>query len=147
LARAFDARDDVLLAVAPFRVDGSDAAARMLARPPAIRQVEVDITDRPEMPRPSAALGAVQRAIHLGRRAARAERLGQPIPAAHRWRPCTRVWPFAGDLARAEQADVQTICSVPADGHRNEVERGGHFAAVEQPAPFVEVRAFFHLVR
>jgi hypothetical protein len=37
--------------------------------------------------------------------------------------------------------------SVPANRHWNEVERGGHFAAFEQPAPFVEVRAFFHLVR
>jgi len=30
----------------------------------------------------------------------------------------------------------------------NELDRGGHFAAMEQPATFVdEVRAFFRLVR
>ncbi|HEX6422331.1 MAG TPA: hypothetical protein VFZ79_02570 [Acidimicrobiales bacterium] len=103
-ARAFDPDDGTLLAAGPLRRDGRDAVARLLVPPRAIGRVEVDITDRPEMPRPSAALAAVGRAIHLGGVAARAERLGDRRSAARRWRQCARAWLGAGDLTRADQA-------------------------------------------
>ena len=103
-ARGFDPDDGTLLALGPLRGDGRDAVAHMLVPPWAIGRVEVDITDRPEMPRPSAALAAVGRAIHLGGVAARAERLGDRRSAARRWRQCARAWLAAGDLTRADQA-------------------------------------------
>jgi hypothetical protein len=103
-ARAFDATDDTLLALAPFRGDGHDAVAYLLVAPDAMRQIEVDVTDRPEMPRPSPALALVQRAIHLGALAAQAERLTDVRLAAHRWRQCARNWLAAGDSVRADQA-------------------------------------------
>ncbi|MGH9249922.1 MAG: hypothetical protein ACRD0W_10455 [Acidimicrobiales bacterium] len=103
-ARAFVAGNDRLLSVAPFRVDAGDAVARLLVPPDAIRRLEVDVTDRPEMPRPSPALAATQRAIHLGRSAAQAERLGELTNATLRWRQCARQWARAGDDDRAEAA-------------------------------------------
>jgi hypothetical protein len=103
-ARAFPAGDDSLLAVAPFRADADDAVARLLVPPDAIRRLEVDVTDRPELPRPSPALAATQRAIHLGRSAAQAERVGDMTDATLRWRQCARQWARAGDDDRAEAA-------------------------------------------
>jgi hypothetical protein len=103
-ARAFLAGDGGLVAVAPFRADLGDAIARLLVPPDAIRRLEVDVTDRPEMPRPSPALAATQRAIHLGRSAAQAERLGDRANATLRWRQCARQWARAGDDDRAEAA-------------------------------------------
>ena len=103
-ARAFDRDDGTLLALGPLRRDGRDAVANLLVPPRAIARVEVDVTDRPEMPRPSAALAAVGRAIHLGGVAARAERLGDRRTAARRWRQCARAWLGAGDPTRADQA-------------------------------------------
>lgn len=114
-ARAFDPDDGTLLAVGPLRRDGRDAVARLLVPPRAIGRVEVDITDRPEMPRPSAALAAVGRAIHLGGVAARAERLGDRRSAARRWRQCARAWLGAGDLTRADQA-LAYAAQVNGDG-------------------------------
>jgi hypothetical protein len=103
-ARAFHAGDGSLLAVAPFRADMGDATARLLVPPDAIRCLEVDLTDRPEMPRPSPALVSMQRAIHLGRLAAQAERLRDLASANLRWRQCARQWARAGDDERAEAA-------------------------------------------
>jgi hypothetical protein len=103
-ARAFVAGNDSLLSVAPFRADAGDAVARLLVPPDAIRRLEVDVTDRPEMPRPSPALAATQHAIHLGRSAAQAERLGELTNATLRWRQCARQWARAGDDDRAEAA-------------------------------------------
>jgi hypothetical protein len=103
-ARAFPAGDDSLLAVVPFRADVGDAVARLLVPPDTIRRLEVDVTDRPEMPRPSPALAATQRAIHLGRSAVQAERLGDLTSATLRWRQCARQWVRAGDDDRAEAA-------------------------------------------
>ncbi len=114
-ARAFDARDDTLLALAPFLAGGGDAIAHLIVAPEAIRQLEVDVTDRPEMPRPSPALAAVQRAIHLGMIAARAERLGSSRQAADRWRHCARAWGSAGDRARAEQARTYADHALTSD--------------------------------
>jgi hypothetical protein len=62
------------------------------------------VTDRPELPRPSLALAATQRAIHLGRSAAQADRLGDVANATLRWRQCARQWARAGDDERAEAA-------------------------------------------
>jgi hypothetical protein len=103
-ARAFHARDDVLLAVAQFRRDGPDVWARLLVPPHHAPHLEVDVTDRPELPRPSATLRAVQRATYLGRLAARAERLSRPEQAARQWRRCAREWKRAGDRSRAYRA-------------------------------------------
>ncbi|HET9611769.1 MAG TPA: hypothetical protein VFP06_19305 [Acidimicrobiales bacterium] len=114
-ARAFDPDDGTLLAVGPLRRDGRDAVARLLVPRRAVGRVEVDITDRPEMPRPSAALAAVGRAIHLGGVAARAERLGDRRSAARRWRQCARAWLGAGDLTRADQA-LAYAAQVNGDG-------------------------------
>jgi hypothetical protein len=102
--RAFRAADDCLIAVVPFRRDGDDAVARLLVPPDPADRLEIDITDRPEMPRPSATLAAAQRAIHAGRAAARAERLGRPREAADWWVRCAEQWDAAGDAARAGQA-------------------------------------------
>ncbi|HEX6418049.1 MAG TPA: hypothetical protein VFZ77_06120, partial [Acidimicrobiales bacterium] len=103
-ARAFDVADGTLLGVAPLRRDGRDAVASLLVPASAMGRVEVDVTDRPEMPRPSAALAAVGRAIHLGAVAARAERVGDRRTAVRRWRQCARAWRSAGDQARCAQA-------------------------------------------
>ncbi|MBN2621814.1 MAG: hypothetical protein JXA83_00540, partial [Acidimicrobiales bacterium] len=103
-ARAFDAADDTIVGLAPFRRRGRDAIARMIVPADAMRRLEVDVTDRAEMPRPSPALAGVQRAIHLGVTAARAERLGDLRHAAHRWRQCARTWDGVGDPVRGEQA-------------------------------------------
>ena len=91
-ARAFDADDDddTLAGIAPFVRDPSvaaDAVARVLVPPAAgghtRRRVEVDVTDRPEMPRPSPALSVVERARYQG-----ARRLG-PSGSAIASRPGT----------------------------------------------------------
>jgi hypothetical protein len=103
-ARAFHASDDVLLAVAQFRRDGPDVRARLVVPPNHAPRLEVDVTDRPELPRPSATLRAVQRATYLGRLAARAERLGRPEEATRHWRECAREWMRAGDRSRAYRA-------------------------------------------
>jgi hypothetical protein len=103
-ARAFHRRDGGLLAVAPVRADLGDATARLLVPPDAIRRLEVDVTDRPEMPRASPALAFMQRAIHLGRLAAQAERLRDLASANLRWRQSARHWARAGDDKRAEAA-------------------------------------------
>lgn len=103
-ARTFHSGDGSLLAVAPLRADVGDAVARLLVPPEAIHRLEVDVTDRPELPRPSPALGATQRAIHVGRFAAQAERLGDVASAAQRWRQSARLWSQAGDDERAEMA-------------------------------------------
>lgn len=103
-ARVFDAADDTMVGLAPFRRDGRDAVARLIVPADAIRRLEVDVTDRAEMPRPSPALAGVQRAIHLGVTAARSERRGDLRQAAHRWRQCARTWDGVGDPVRGEQA-------------------------------------------
>lgn len=118
-ARAFRANDDVLLAVAPLRRQGPDAIARLLV-PNAMKRLEVDVTDRPELPRPSAALSAVQRAIYHGGLAARAERLGSPTQAAEHWRRCAGGWLSAGDRARVQQASLcaRAVRAGPRPPHR-----------------------------
>jgi hypothetical protein len=103
-ARAFHRRDGSLLAVAAFRADLGDATARLLVPPDAIHLLEVDVTDQPELPRPSPALASMQRAIYLGRLAAQAERLRDVASASLRWRQCARQWARAGDDERAEEA-------------------------------------------
>jgi hypothetical protein len=103
-ARTFHAGDGGLLAVAPFRADVGDAVARLLVPPDAIHRLEVDVTDRPELPRRSRALAAMERAIHVGRFAAQAGRLGDPASATQRWRQCARLWSESGDHERAELA-------------------------------------------
>lgn len=109
-ARVFDARDDTLIGLAPFKRDPASAAdtvARLIVPPdggPHGRRFEVDVTDRPEMPRPSPTLAAVERARHQGARAARAERLGDRPQARHRWLTCARLWAAAGEPVRAGQA-------------------------------------------
>lgn len=105
-ARAFRAHDDVLIALAPLRRDDRDAVGRLLVPTEATEHVEVDVTDRPELPRPSATLSAAQRAIYRGSLAARAERLGSPTHAADHWRQCAHGWLTGGDRSRAEQAYV-----------------------------------------
>ncbi|MGH9227952.1 MAG: hypothetical protein ACRD07_04320 [Acidimicrobiales bacterium] len=119
-ARAFLAGDGSLLAVAPFRADMGDATARLLVPPDAIRRLEVDVTDRPEMPRPSPALASMQRAIHRGRLAAQAERLRDLASANLRWRQCARQWARAGDDERAEVARAfgERRAESPASGDR-----------------------------
>ncbi len=110
-ARAFDAADDTLIGLAPFGRDpevATDAVARLLVPSDSgrhgQRRFEVDVTDRPEMPRPSPTLAVVERARHHGAVAARADRLGDRVQARHRWLTCARSWAAAGDPVRAEQA-------------------------------------------
>jgi hypothetical protein len=103
-ARAFAADDDSLVGLAPLRREGADAVGRVLVPPHLAGRLEVDITDRAELPRPSPVLAAVSRAVHLGATAARAERLGDDAQAARCWRQCERAWRAAGDPTRAGQA-------------------------------------------
>ncbi|MDD9371196.1 MAG: hypothetical protein PV358_13840, partial [Acidimicrobiales bacterium] len=117
-ARAFDADDDTLVGIAPFVRDSSvaaDAVARVLVPPAAgghsRRRIEVDVTDRPEMPRPSPALSLVERARYQGTRAARAERLGDRVQARYRWSRCARLWEAAGDQRRAAQAGARAVAA------------------------------------
>jgi hypothetical protein len=117
-ARAFLAGDGSLLAVAPLRANARDAAARLLVPPNAIGRLEVDVTDQPELPRPSPALAAVQRAIHLGRAAAQAQRLGDSTTANLRWRQCARHWHRAGDHKRAELAHAFGAEAARSPGRR-----------------------------
>lgn len=103
-ARAFAADDDTLVGLAPLRREGPDAVGRVLVPPDLAGGLEVDVTDRAELPRPSPVLTAVARALHLGATAARAERLGDDPQAARRWQQSERAWRAAGDPARAGQA-------------------------------------------
>jgi len=103
-ARAFDGADDTPVALAPFRSDGDDAVAELLVPPQAVRRVEVDIVGDHGQPRPSPLLAVMDQAIHVGRNAARLERLGRYEDAAQRWRRCARLWDRVGDDVRARQA-------------------------------------------
>lgn len=103
-ARAF-AADGVIVAAAPFRAAATDAVARLLVPPAAVPGVEIDVTDRPGEPRPSAIARSVVAAVGTGQAAARAERLGDAGAAADRWRRCAAAWRTAGDDTRAARAD------------------------------------------
>jgi hypothetical protein len=127
-ARTFHADDGSLLAVAPFRADAGDAVSRLLVPPAAIRRLEVDVTDRPELPRPSRALSTTQRAIHVGRFAAQAERLGDLASATQRWRQCARLWSQTGDQERAELALAfgdRATAALRSSAHRPAPTQGG----------------------
>lgn len=116
-ARAFDAADDTLVAVGPVRRAGRDAVAHVIVPRAAMRRIEVDITDRPELPRPSPALAAVERAISLGVVAAQAERLGEAERATRRWQQCARAWDAVGDAVRGDQARAYArLATSPAPG-------------------------------
>lgn len=122
-ARAFDADDDTLVGIAPFVREPSsllDAVARVLVPHDATglagRRVEIDVTDRPEMPRPSPTLALVDRARYQGTRAARAERLGDSAQARYRWSTCARLWGAAGDLERASDARSRAAGHGPSVG-------------------------------
>ncbi|HZA00602.1 MAG TPA: hypothetical protein VE575_17715, partial [Acidimicrobiales bacterium] len=101
-ARVFG--DGVLVALAPLGTDGGDAVARLVVPPDTRTRLDVDVTDRPELPRPSPTLAATQRAMHVGRAAAQAERLGDRASALLRWRQCARYWARARDPGRVEAA-------------------------------------------
>lgn len=103
-ARAFDAADDTLVGVGPVRRAGRDAVAHLLVPRAAMGRIEVDVTDRPELPRPSPALAVVERAISLGVVAAQADRLGEAERATRRWQQCGRAWDAVGDAVRGDQA-------------------------------------------
>jgi hypothetical protein len=117
-ARAFHAPDDCLVAVAPFLSVGGNAVARLLVPPGTAERLEVDLTDRPEMPRPSPSLAAAQLAIHAGRMASQAERLGRLGDAAAWWRTCAQHWDVAGDADRARQARTYAGAARPRDFDR-----------------------------
>ncbi len=103
-ARAFDAADDTVVGMGPVRRAGRDAVAHVIVPPVAASRIEVDVTDRPEMPRPSPALAVVERAISRGAAAAQAERLGETERAALRWQQCARAWDAVGDPVRGDRA-------------------------------------------
>lgn len=112
-AQAVDTVERTIVAMAPLGAggaggasgaEGADAVAVLLVPPLSIPHLAVDVTDRPGTPRPSPALAAVTRAVHLGAVAARAARLGDRAAAERRWRQCARAWQAAGDGTRADQA-------------------------------------------
>jgi hypothetical protein len=72
------------------------------------------------MPRPSPALAAAQLAIHAGRMAARAERLGRLDDAAAWWRTCAQHWDVARDADRTRQARTYARQARPRDFDRAE---------------------------
>ena len=91
--------DGVLLAVAPLRRIDDDEVARLLVPPEWLRNIEVDITDTPGIPRPGSLVRTVTEAIAAGRQAARAERLGRRREAEQAWTTCADHWIAAGDPA------------------------------------------------
>jgi hypothetical protein len=120
-ARAFDAADDTVVGMGPVRRAGRDAVAHIIVPPVATRRIEVDVTDRPEMPRPSPALAVVERAISRGVSAAQAERRGEMERAASCWQQCARAWDAVGDPVRGDQARayaVQAASSAPGSSGR-----------------------------
>jgi hypothetical protein len=108
-ARAFDAADDTVVGMGPVRRAGRDAVAHIIVPPVATSRIEVDVTDRPEMPRPSPALAVVERAISRGAAAAQAERLAETERAARRWQQCARAWDAVGDPVRGDQARAYAV--------------------------------------
>lgn len=95
--------DGTTVALAPVVDAGRDAVARLLVPPLVVEGIEVDLTAEPGSPRPSPRLRAAERALLLGRAAARAGRLGLPVTAS-RWAACAAAWSEAGDEARAGKA-------------------------------------------
>lgn len=96
----------VLLAMAPFhRSSYRTAQARVLVPvdlPP--DAIALDVTLEPEAGWRSPALHAVERAVDLGRRACRAERMGDRPDAWESWHDCAEEWDRAGDVDRSQQA-------------------------------------------
>jgi hypothetical protein len=136
-ARAFDAADDTVVGMGPVRRAGRDAVAHIIVPPVATRRIEVDVTDRPEMPRPSPALAVVERAISLGAAAAQAERLGETERAARRWQQCAGAWDAVGDTVRGDQArayGVQAASSAPGSSDRRVGPLLSDLAGRGQPA-------------
>jgi hypothetical protein len=113
-ARVVRRSDGLLLALAPFRgaelhggeADGpeAEAKARLLVPGHDSRELLVDLTVDPGAPAPSAARLGFEAALAAGRRAARAQRLGQRGTAIAGWRECAQAWSAVGDDRRAEMA-------------------------------------------
>jgi hypothetical protein len=102
-ARALRA-DGAVVAAAPFRSDGDQLVGRLLVPPADLGAVEVDITARPGEPRDSARLRAFTRAVHAGRRAARAERLDRSQATREGWAEAANEFRVAGDHQRERLA-------------------------------------------
>jgi hypothetical protein len=133
-ARAFDAADDTVVGMGPVRRAGHDAVAHIIVPPVATRPLEVDVTDRPEMPRSSPALAVVERAICLGAAAAQAERLGETERAARRWQQCARAWDAVGDAVRGDQARAYAASSASGSSARGVGPLLSDLAARGRPA-------------
>jgi hypothetical protein len=101
-ARAFDS-DGTLVALAPFREDRRYGRALLLVPPPR-GHPDIDVTAEPAMARPSSAFEAVERAITVGRRAARCDRTGDRVGSSREWSTCAEEWEHAGDEIRARLA-------------------------------------------
>lgn len=104
-ARSFDV-DGTIVAAAPLLADDHDSGrgdvvARLLVPPSKLREATFDITDRPSEPRVSSVARSTVEAIAHGRRAARAERLGDRKEAYSRWGRSADTWRTAGDDERA----------------------------------------------
>jgi hypothetical protein len=119
-ARVLRRADGLLLALAPFRAAGpgrADARARLLVPDEASDGLLVDLTVDPGSPAPSADLLGFGAALAAGRRAARAQRLGQRGTAIAGWRECAQAWSAVGDDRRAamaaEYAELVLVQAVP----------------------------------
>jgi hypothetical protein len=112
--------DGLLLALAPLRAagpDGADARARLLVPGEESDELLVDLTVDPGAPAPSAARLGLEIALTAGRRAARAQRLGQRGTAIAGWRDCAQAWSAVGDDRRAamaaEYAELVLVQAIP----------------------------------
>jgi hypothetical protein len=95
-----------MVAMAPFhRSSHRTAQAQVLVPvdlPP--DEIALDVTLEPEAAWRSPALHAVERAVDLGRRACRAERMGDRPDAWESWNDCAEEWGRIGDIERSQQA-------------------------------------------
>jgi hypothetical protein len=106
-ARVLRRTDGLLLALAPFRAAGPDRAdgrACLLVPPADSAELLVDLAVDPAAPAPSLARLGLDSALAAGRRAARAQRLGQRATAIAGWRECAQAWSGVGDDRRAAMA-------------------------------------------
>ena len=94
------------LATAPLRPDGLMLRAELLVPPDTdAAELQIQLVGPDELRGVAGApADVVRRAVRAGRAAASAERHGDSVEAAVRWRRCAELWSRVGDDRRSEQA-------------------------------------------
>lgn len=131
-ARVVQVRDGLPLASVPVNEHG---IARALV-PPDITPAHlvIDLTDQPGAPLGRSATGeAVQRAVAAGRRACRAERLGDEPQAEQQWHDSADAWRAGDDDRRAGMARSFAEGAVIYQGTDQRTRTRGRRRAVDEP--------------